>query len=187
MNDECERVLAEHEGLIEQVARKLVGAQAWLLEDLMQEGRVAVVRAHAKFDAGLGVPFRGLAAFYARNQMVDWLRRFAWPVRLSQSALKRGVKIQMVDESHVRGLATEGAAAEDERLEALRAAVAGLPPRLREVVDLQLREELDRAGVAARLGLSLAGVKSRQNRALKHLRRVMGALDGGQECPRSLR
>jgi RNA polymerase sigma factor (sigma-70 family) len=56
----------------------------------------------------------------------------------------------------------------------LRRALAALPHRLREVIVLRFYVGLSEKEVAATLGLSLAGVGSRINRALKRLRQALG-------------
>jgi RNA polymerase sigma-70 factor (ECF subfamily) len=62
-----------------------------------------------------------------------------------------------------------------ERLEALRAAIAGLPARQREVVGLRVYGELSYEAIAAAVGRSLGSVKQELHRAREALRaRVIG-------------
>jgi RNA polymerase sigma-70 factor (ECF subfamily) len=56
----------------------------------------------------------------------------------------------------------------------LRRALAALPHKLREVIVLRFYVGLSEKEIAATLGLSLAGVGSRMNRALKRLRQALG-------------
>ncbi len=77
---------------------------------------------------------------------------------------------------------------EEESAEAIRAAVAALPPLQREVVVLFEYEDMSLAETAAVCGIDVGTVKSRLHRARGRLRRTLTPLLGGgpAEGPRSV-
>jgi RNA polymerase sigma-70 factor (ECF subfamily) len=58
----------------------------------------------------------------------------------------------------------------DERLAAVRAAIASLPEAQRETLELRLRNELSYEEIAAVLGIPVGTVRSRLHGAVKTLR-----------------
>jgi RNA polymerase sigma-70 factor (sigma-E family) len=63
--------------------------------------------------------------------------------------------------------------------EAVRVAIASLPPRQRAVVVLRYLEDLSEAETAAALDLSVGTVKAHASRGLERLREVLAAQDEG--------
>ncbi len=97
----------------------------------------------------------------ARNLAVDRLRR-----------VRRIVPLDAAAGAAAAGLAGEA----DGRVEALRAAVAALPPRQREVLGLRIYGELSYEAIAAAVGRSLGSVKQELYRAKQALRARPDAL-----------
>ncbi len=91
----------------------------------------------------------------ARNLAVDRLRHVRRVVPLSAVA---------------GALPADPVAERDERVEALRAAVAALPARQREVVGLRIYGELSYGGIAAAVRRSVGAVKQEMYRARQALR-----------------
>lgn len=63
-----------------------------------------------------------------------------------------------------------------ESAEALRAAIASLPPRCREVIRLRWIDGLDHAEIAEALGITRKAVESNITRGLRGLRETLGGL-----------
>jgi len=66
-----------------------------------------------------------------------------------------------------------------ERVERLRTAILGLPPRCRDVYVLQRVEELTYSQIARRLGISVKAVEKQMSRALRAMRAAESA--GGED------
>lgn len=64
-------------------------------------------------------------------------------------------------------------AADNPRLERVRAAIAGLPDTLRETLELRLRHELSYEEIAAVLAIPVGTVRSRLHHALRRLRAAL--------------
>jgi RNA polymerase sigma-70 factor (ECF subfamily) len=100
----------------------------------------------------------------ARLHRADYLREVLFARRHCRPASRR------------RASAPERHALEQERRRMIEAAIASLPPPYREVCLLADVEEQDRRAIADRLGLSLAGVRSRLHRARSLLREAVAPL-----------
>jgi RNA polymerase sigma-70 factor (ECF subfamily) len=119
-----------------------------------------------------------------------WLRQFAWErlvkahrrhIHSRRRSVTREEPMPLPDES-VQQLARRLLAGDtspsrrllrDERRAELRAALAALDPRDREVLVLRHLEQMDTDEVAAVLGLSEGAVRTRQYRALLRLRALL--------------
>ena len=119
-----------------------------------------------------------------------WLRQFAWErlvkahrrhLRSQRRSVTREEPMPLPDES-VRQLARRLLADDtspsrrlirDERRAELRAALAALDPRDREILVLRHLEQMETAEVAAVLGLNEGAVRTRQYRALLRLRALL--------------
>jgi RNA polymerase primary sigma factor len=75
--------------LIAGVARVYRGSEAITRVELMQEGVVGLLRALERYDATLGVPFWGYAAWWARQAMQQLISELTRPMVLSDRALRQ--------------------------------------------------------------------------------------------------
>lgn len=133
-------------------------------DDAVQETLVSVHAARHTYDRRR--PFAPWYYAIARNRLVDVLRREG-RVKL------REVGVDTLPETP--GPAQDGGTARgDVDIDAVRAALAALPPRQREVVEaLKLRDESVRQ-VAGRLGMSQSAVKVTAHRGYRALKRLLG-------------
>jgi RNA polymerase sigma factor (sigma-70 family) len=140
-----------------------LGADAHGAEDCAQEALLRVYRYRADYRPD--VPFAAFLFTLARRSFLDWRRRTSrWAAR---AAPLDGDEVGV----DPRSPAATGAAGD--RLD-LAVAVASLPRRLREVVELAAIRGLpyDRVGVL--LGIPVGTVKSRMHHAVRRLRGVLG-------------
>ncbi|HTS97512.1 MAG TPA: RNA polymerase sigma factor [Streptosporangiaceae bacterium] len=106
------------------------------------------------------------------------LRNSARARRRYLAALARVVPADEAAADHADAVA---AAVDLERsMAGLRRAVAGLPPREREVVELCAWSGLDQKAAAVALGVSVGTVKSRMHRARRRLARSLGEPGGAR-------
>ncbi len=75
--------------LIAGVARVYRGSPAITRVELMQEGVVGLLRALERYDASLGVPFWGYAAWWVRHAMQQLIAELTRPMVLSDRALRQ--------------------------------------------------------------------------------------------------
>jgi RNA polymerase sigma-70 factor (ECF subfamily) len=144
---------------------------------------------------GLADAALGLSEYLRRPPLpfYPWIRQLTWKrlIELHRRHLyakKRSVRREEPDVLHlpedsavelagrlIAGGETPGHRMLREEMAArLRAALAQLPTRDREVLVLRHLEQLSTSETAAVLGLAEAGVKARQVRALVRLRRILG-------------
>jgi len=144
---------------------------------------------------GLADAALGLSEYLRRPPLpfYPWIRQLTWKrlIELHRRHLyakKRSVRREEPDVLHlpedsavelagrlIAGDETPGHRMLREEMAArLRAALAQLAPRDREVLVLRHLEQLSTSETAAVLGLAEAGVKARQVRALVRLRRILG-------------
>ena len=124
-------------------------------EDILQETFVEAAR-HGGRLAGAASP-GGWLFGVARNLMLARLRR-ARTVRMGELPADAAAR------------PTESG---DDRLASMRAAIAGLEDRLREVLTLRLAGELSYAEIAEALGIPIGTVRSRLHAAVGALREKM--------------
>jgi RNA polymerase sigma-70 factor (ECF subfamily) len=159
-----EEAYAELLVLLTAAARSYVRARAgrsvaWL-DDAVQEILVAVHQARHTFDSRR--PFAPWFYAIARNRFVDVLRRE-----------------QRVRRHEITGAEWSDPASADHDparvdMDAVRQALALLPPRQREVVEaIKLREE-GVQNIAARLAMTVTSVKVTAHRGYRTLRRLLG-------------
>ncbi len=112
----------------------------------------------------------------ARNECHRRLRAHRGTVGLDEAA-------QMTDTSAEAGAYAERAELRD----LVRSAVAGLNPGDRDVIELNIRHDLDGADLADALGVELNQAHALQSRARSQLERSLGALlvarSGRESCP----
>ena len=144
-----------------QYTRRKSGAVPWV-EDVVQETLISVHRARHTYD-----PSRPFAPWFyaiAAHRLVDVFRRERRVTSREQAGdvLPEPVPARTVDR--------EG----DVDMDAVRAALASLPQRQREIVEgLKLRDESVRE-LAGRLGMSESAVKVTAHRAYQALKKMLG-------------
>ena len=145
-----------------------LGADLHGAEDCAQEALLRVYR--YRHDYRPDVPFPAFLFTLARRSFLDWKRRVVrWTARTSAlpdddpGAAPRSHDSASADPAIVTA----------ERMD-LAAALATLPRRLREVVELGAIRGLPYDRVAAVLGIPVGTVKSRMHHAVKRLRGVLG-------------
>jgi RNA polymerase sigma factor (sigma-70 family) len=136
-------------------------------EDAVQEASIKVLRNGGTFDHLRTASFKTWFNRVARNSAIDLLRAREAPCRRT-AQLDAGLP-------YPSDLPSPGDRAEltDEVLR-VRAAVARLTPRLRDVAELFYLQELTGREVAARLGIPLGTVRSRSFAALIRLKEELG-------------
>lgn len=131
-------------------------------EDVTAAAFERLYRSRSRVDRTRGTP-RALLFTIARNAALDELRR------------RRRRGLQLVSEPHEAD--DPGAASErSERRETVRAALATLAPREREIVLLKFHGQLANAELARALGISESNAGTRLHRALTRLRERCGEL-----------
>jgi RNA polymerase sigma-70 factor (ECF subfamily) len=144
-----------------QFTRKRLGASVTWLDDVVQETLLAVHNARHTYDARR--PFAPWFYAILSNRMIDIIRR-------ERRVAAREVAGDVLPESSppVR------TAHQELDAEAIRAAVAALPARQRDVIDaLKFRDQSVRE-VAGRMGMSESAVKVTAHRGYRTLKRVLG-------------
>ena len=91
--------------LIAGVARVYRGSSAITRVELMQEGVVGLLRALERYDATLGVPFWGYAAWWVRQAMQQLIAELTRPMVLSDRALRQ---LSQLKRAHGEYLAEHG-------------------------------------------------------------------------------
>lgn len=144
------------------VCYRLLGDRAEA-EDAAQD---AFLRAYAR-----------LATFDLARPFGPWMRRVAANLCLNRLEARGPAQRPLDDEldqapdaSHAN---PEAAQAQAEQAEAIRAALAALPPRYRAVIELRHFQELSYDEIAAELALPLSDVKSYLFRARQKLARLL--------------
>lgn len=160
--DALEAAFRRWADLVHGVARQLVGRDD--ADDVTQQVFVAAWRSRAGFDPDRGV-VPGWLVGITRNVARGHLRR-------------RGpTPVDVPDSAHDQVTAGKQDDVADAMLVA--SALRELPDDQRIVLELTLLEDLTQAEAATRLAVPVGTVKSRQRRALQHLRDVIGAPHGG--------
>lgn len=144
-----------------QYVRRKSGAVPWV-EDVVQETLISVHKARHTYD-----PSRPFAPWFyaiAAHRLIDVFRRERRVTSKEQATdtLPEPVTVRTVDR--------EG----DVDMDRVRAALASLPSRQREIVEgLKLRDESVR-DLAGRLGMSESAVKVTAHRAYQALKKMLG-------------
>lgn len=135
-----------------------------LAQDLVQETMLAAWKSLARFDSSCRF-FTWLYVILLRQhrRTLGWFSR-----RLPLATLEQQIAASRFEPS----TGGEMDSAERAEGELLRAMLAALPPRHREVVRLRFYAEASEAEIAAALGISQGTVKSRLHHALTKLRRM---------------
>jgi RNA polymerase sigma-70 factor (ECF subfamily) len=144
-HEDIEALYRTHGGALLGYLRRAFGDGA---DDLLQETFFQAMRGRDRLDA----------AQSARA----WL--FGIARRVGLAAIRRNKPCQALPEVPAADAQT------DERLAAVRAAIASLPEAQRETLELRLRNELSYEEIAAVLGIPVGTVRSRLHGAVKTLR-----------------
>jgi RNA polymerase sigma-70 factor, ECF subfamily len=145
-----------------QFARRRLGGSIPWVEDVVQETLLAIHRARHTYDARR--PFAPWFYAIASNRMIDSVRR------------ERRVRSREVTDAELPDVPDRSLESPtDVDVDAIRAAVAALPGRQREVVEALKFQELSVREIAARTGMSESAVKVTAHRAYGALKKMLGA------------
>jgi RNA polymerase sigma-70 factor (ECF subfamily) len=161
-----DEIVTRHRQAVYRTARAVLGRH----EDADEASQLTFVRAWRALDG-----FRGDAA------LRTWLVRIAINVSRSLHAAASAGRRDEGREPHELPEPAEDPDARLGRLELgrqVREAVAGLPPRQREVVSLKIWSEMTYREVAGAMGLSEGAVKAHLHQAVANLRRRMAGRGG---------
>ncbi|MGE3343486.1 MAG: sigma-70 family RNA polymerase sigma factor [Vicinamibacterales bacterium] len=147
-------------GIAGRFARNRLGPASWL-DDVVQETLWSVHRARHTWSGDR--PFAPWFYAIVSRRMIDVYRR------------RRRVALREEGRDSLEAVATtSGESRHGVDIDAVRAALAALPPRQRDIVEgLKLREETVRS-LAARHGMSETAVKVMAHRGYKRLRSMLG-------------
>ena len=154
-----DRIVAIHRLAVYRVARRILGSH----EEADEAAQETFVRA-----------YRSLSGFRGESRLRTWLIRIALNVsRTIGASRERTASLEEAADAIDAGESAEAAAGRQEAGAAVRRAVAGLPPRQREVVLLKVFSDLTYEEVAAVMGLTAGAVKAHFHQAVSNLRRRM--------------
>src|SRR5262245_40730131 len=147
--------------LTQQFVRKRFGASVWV-DDVVQETLLSIHGARQTYDPRR--PFGPWFYAIASNRMIDVLRR------------ERRVRSREIvgEELPETAGSTTDRARDEIDVEAIRAAVAALPDRQRQVIEGLKFEDRSVRELANRTGMSESAVKVTAHRGYKTLKRVLG-------------
>jgi RNA polymerase sporulation-specific sigma factor len=156
------------------------GLSVHAVDDLMQAGRVGLVRALNTYSPEAGANWKTYATRCVRNAILDTARQ-EYRVRRRISLFCELSTDEEPDFDALTG--PTGTSAIEPLLEqiadeGLCAAIQRLLPRDQKILDLYYASEMSDAEIGAALGMSSAAVKMRRHRAQQHLRRAREAVGG---------
>ena len=159
--DAFRRLVERYRRLVLHVAFRSMGDMS-LAEDVAQEAFIKV--------------FRGLPHYRPEKPFVHWLHRVVANAVTDELRRKRAtVPLDaLVNPPESSEAAPEDVAGQHDVQQAVRAAIAALPPRYREIISLQVFHELTYEEIARRLRLPLGTVMWRLNMAKRLLRKQLG-------------
>lgn len=160
-----------HAPALSAYAERLLG-DTWTADSVVQDVFVRVWL--GRRDLHVGVSPRALLFRAVRNRAFDLLKQQRaedrWVLR---AAVEPPIQPRnQLDQLEARELKA-----------ALRQAMAELPPRAREVIDLRVNEGLSHREIAEVMGISVKGVEGHRARALAHLRRALEPWRDGVHVP----
>jgi RNA polymerase sigma-70 factor, ECF subfamily len=145
-------------GITRRFARARVGNAAWI-DDVVQETLLAIHGARQTYDAAR--PFAPWFYAIASSRLIDVIRR------------EKRVTTREVATDALPEIAVADTADETVDVEAIRAAVASLPPRQRVVIEQLKFEDQSVRDVAGQLKMSESAVKVTAHRGYRVLRRLL--------------
>ena len=159
--DAFRRLVERYRRLVLHVAFRSMGDMS-LAEDVAQEAFIKV--------------FRGLPHYRPEKPFVHWLHRVVANAVTDELRRKRATipLDTLVNPPESPEAAPEDVAGQHDVQQAVRAAIAALPPRYREIISLQVFHELTYEEIARRLRLPLGTVMWRLNMARRLLRKQLG-------------
>jgi RNA polymerase sigma-B factor len=172
--DARRELVERHLPLVRAIAARYTGGGE-PLEDLVQVGAIGLIKAADRYDALRGAPFPAYAAPCVAGEIRHHLRDRCAPVRVPRRLQAEGVRVvavglDTVGEAHADPIARAG-----DRL-ALGAALRGLRPRERRILQLRFAEDLTQAQIARRTGMSQVHVSRMLQGALARLRDELAAI-----------
>lgn len=102
-NTSAEYLLSKHDKLIHHYARKYTG-QYLNYDDLIQEGRIAMIHAAKKFDTSKKVKFITYASYWIRQAMSRYIDQHTKLLRLPQHHIDQLRKTKQTVHPHVQSL-----------------------------------------------------------------------------------
>ena len=154
-----DRIVSRHKRAVYGVCRRLLRSH----EDADEAAQIAFVRA-----------WKALGDFRGEAALGTWLIRIALNVAKSTLARRRvHDDLEAVPEPQSTTADSETLLGRSQARQRVRRAVAGLPPRQREVVVLKVFSEMTHREVATAMGLSEGAVKAHLHQAVANLRRRM--------------
>jgi RNA polymerase sigma-70 factor (ECF subfamily) len=159
--DAFRRLVERYRRLVLHVAFRSMGDMS-LAEDVAQEAFIKV--------------FRGLPHYRPEKPFVHWLHRVVANAVTDELRRKRSTipLDAMVNPPESPEPDPEDVAGQHDVQQAVRAAIAALPPRYRDIISLQVFHELTYEEIARRLQLPLGTVMWRLNMAKRLLRKQLG-------------
>ncbi|TMF59536.1 MAG: sigma-70 family RNA polymerase sigma factor [Chloroflexi bacterium] len=159
--DAFRRLVERYRRLVLHVAFRSMGDMS-LAEDVAQEAFIKV--------------FRGLPHYRPEKPFVHWLHRVVANAVTDELRRKRATipLDALVNPPESSEAEPEDVAGQHDVQQAVRAAIAALPPRYREIISLQVFHELTYEEIARRLRLPLGTVMWRLNMAKRLLRKQLG-------------
>jgi RNA polymerase sigma-70 factor (ECF subfamily) len=147
-------IIRQHQASVFNVCYRMMGERAEA-EDAAQE---AFIRAHSR-----------LHTFDLERPFGPWIRRVAANLCLNRLESRKAEAPLDEERDRAPDGDPETAQVHAEQTRAVRAAIAGLPPHYRAVIELRHFQELSYDAIAAELKLPLTDVKSHLFRARKLL------------------
>ena len=120
--------------------------------------------------------FKGLSRFKGDAALATWLYRVAVNACLNRVAVKKPETAELDPSAHIdtRAVNPLDDVLRAERAEAVRAAIAKLPPKQRATLMLRVYQECSHEEIATALGSTVGAVKANFFHALGNLRRILG-------------
>jgi RNA polymerase sigma-70 factor (ECF subfamily) len=120
--------------------------------------------------------FKGLANFKGDASLATWLYRVAVNASLNRVAASKPAGAPLDDAINVDGRAADPLheVLREERAEAVRRAIAKLPPKQKATLMLRVYQDCSHEEIAAALGSTVGAVKANFFHALGNLRRMLG-------------
>lgn len=184
-NVRIEELIQEHMGFIHQTAWKWSQWSGCDIQDLVQEGRIAIGEADVRFDEARGFKFLTFARWYIEKRIRRFVQNhrdtiripvhLAGKVRIPTVSLDAPIgdddhgstvaDLVGVCEDHAKGLADE------ETSDLLRRAMKRLPKPHQAVIKARFFDGLTLEEAGNRLGVTREAIRQREVKALTKLRR----------------